>query len=160
MEKQSASRSEQAPTSTIYSYYVLLVLTLVYMFSTVDRTLISVLAEPIKAEFGLSDGQLGLLTGLAFAISYSIAGIPLGLLVDRVRRATLLASLVTIWSGLTFLSGMATSAIALALARIGVGASEAGAACARAKPGSNSIAASSFSPAPGHAASMRVTPSR
>lgn len=127
MEKQSASRSEQAPTSTIYSYYVLLVLTLVYMFSTVDRTLISVLAEPIKAEFGLSDGQLGLLTGLAFAISYSIAGIPLGLLVDRVRRATLLASLVTIWSGLTFLSGMATSAIALALARIGVGASEAGA---------------------------------
>src|SRR3546814_8863663 len=97
------------------------------MFGTVDRTLISVLAEPIKAEFGLSDGGLGLLTGLAFAISYSIAGIPLGLVVDRVRRTSLLASLVAIWSGLTFFSGMATSAVTLALARIGVGASEAGA---------------------------------
>src|SRR3546814_14046027 len=75
------------------------------MFGTVDRTLISVLAEPIKAEFGLSDGGLGLLTGLAFAISYSIAGIPLGLVVDRVRRTSLLASLVAIWSGLTFFSG-------------------------------------------------------
>src|SRR3546814_12940816 len=63
----------------------------------------------------------------AFAISYSIAGIPLGLVVDRVRRTSLLASLVAIWSGLTFFSGMATSAVTLALARIGVGASEAGA---------------------------------
>ena len=126
MEKQSAAESP-APSSSIYSYYVLCVLTLVYMFSTVDRTLISVLAEPIKAEFGLSDGELGLLTGLAFAISYALAGIPLGLLVDRVRRTRLLASLVAVWSCLTFLSGMATSAITLALARIGVGASEAGA---------------------------------
>src|SRR3546814_8390121 len=78
MEKQAAD-DEHAPSSTAYRYYVLCVLTLVYMFGTVDRTLISVLAEPIKAEFGLSDGGLGLLTGLAFAISYSIAGIPLGL---------------------------------------------------------------------------------
>lgn len=117
----------QGKDSPAYSYYVLFILALVYMFSTVDRTLISVLAEPIKKEFGLSDGQLGLLTGLAFAISYSIAGIPLGLLGDRVRRTRLLASLVTVWSGLTFLSGMATSALTLTLARIGVGASEAGA---------------------------------
>src|SRR3546814_11913384 len=91
MEKQAAD-DEHAPSSTAYRYYVLCVLTLVYMFGTVDRTLISVLAEPIKAEFGLSDGGLGLLTGLAFAISYSIAGIPLGLVVDRVRRPRLLAS--------------------------------------------------------------------
>lgn len=117
----------QAKDSPVYSYYVLAILALVYMFSTVDRTLISVLAEPIKTEFGLSDGQLGLLTGLAFAVSYSIAGVPLGLLGDRVRRTRLLASLVTVWSGLTFLSGMATSAVTLTLARIGVGASEAGA---------------------------------
>jgi len=126
MDMQSAIE-DQAKDSPAYSYYVLFILALVYMFSTVDRTLISVLAEPIKTEFGLSDGQLGLLTGLAFAVSYSIAGIPLGLLGDRVRRTRLLASLVTIWSGLTFLSGMATSAAMLTLARIGVGASEAGA---------------------------------
>jgi len=113
--------------SALRSYYVLAVLAFVYMFSTVDRTMISVLAEPIKREFGLSDSQLGLLTGLAFAISYSIAGIPLGLLADRVRRTRLLAALVTIWSGLTFLSGLATSALTLGLARIGVGASESGA---------------------------------
>jgi predicted MFS family arabinose efflux permease len=108
-------------------YYVLFVLALVYLFSSIDRTLISVLAEPIKREFGLSDGQLGLLTGLAFAISYSLAGIPLGLLVDRLKRTHLLAGLVSVWSALTFLSGMASSALTLAFARIGVGASEAGA---------------------------------
>src|SRR6185436_5629951 len=83
--------------------------------------------EPIKREFGLSDGQLGLLTGLAFAISYSVAGIPLGLLADRVARKRLLSGLVAVWSGLTFLSGIATSTLTLALARIGVGASESGA---------------------------------
>lgn len=126
MNMQSAIESP-SKDSPAYPYYVLFILALVYMFGTVDRTLISVLAEPIKTEFGLSDGQLGLLTGLAFAVSYSIAGIPLGLLGDRVRRTRLLASLVTIWSALTFLSGMATSAAALTLARIGVGASEAGA---------------------------------
>src|SRR3546814_3145992 len=121
MEKQAAD-DEHAPSSTAYRYYVLCVLTLVYMFGTVDRTLISVLAEPIKAEFGMSDGGLGLLTGLAFALSYSIAGVLLGLVVDRLRRTSLLASLVAIWSGLTSFSGMATSAVPLALARIGVGA--------------------------------------
>lgn len=114
-------------TVTPRSYYVLFILALVYLFSSIDRTLISVLAEPIKREFGLSDGQLGLLTGLAFAISYSLAGIPLGLLVDRWNRTRLLAGLVSAWSLLTFLSGLANSALTLALARIGVGASEAGA---------------------------------
>ena len=113
--------------SSAYAYYVLFILALVYLFSSIDRTLISVLAEPIKRDFGLSDGQLGLLTGLAFAISYSLAGIPLGLLVDRHSRTRVLAGLVTIWSGLTFLSGLAVSAVTLGLARIGVGASESGA---------------------------------
>ena len=123
-----ASASEaREQSSSIYAYYVLFILALVYLFSSIDRTLISVLAEPIKRDFNLSDSQLGLLTGLAFAISYSLAGIPLGLLVDRHRRTRVLATLVTIWSGLTFLSGLAVSAVTLGLARIGVGASEAGA---------------------------------
>jgi predicted MFS family arabinose efflux permease len=123
---EAKSDPAEAP-SAIRSYYVLAVLAFVYMFSTVDRTMISVLAEPIKREFGLSDSQLGLLTGLAFAISYSIAGIPLGMLADRYRRTRLLALLVSVWSALTFVSGLATSAFTLGLARIGVGASESGA---------------------------------
>jgi len=131
LSQNPSAADEQAPSQdeavTFRSYYVLFVLALVYLFSSIDRTLISVLAEPIKHEFGLSDGQLGLLTGLAFAVSYSLAGIPLGLLVDRWKRTHLLAGLVSVWSMLTFLSGMATSAVTLALARIGVGASEAGA---------------------------------
>lgn len=130
-----------APSVGLRSYYVLFVLAFVYLFSSIDRTLISVLAEPIKHEFGLSDGELGLLTGLAFAISYSIAGIPLGLAVDRVKRTHLLAGLITVWSGLTFLSGLATSAVTLALARIGVGASEAGAS-----PASMSLITDYFPP--------------
>jgi predicted MFS family arabinose efflux permease len=122
-----ATISAKQERSTAYDYYVVGVLALIYMFSSIDRTLISVLAEPIKLEFGLGDAQLGLLTGLAFAISYTLAGIPLGLMVDRFRRTRLLASLVAVWSLLTFLSGFATSAFTLALARIGVGASESGA---------------------------------
>lgn len=97
------------------------------MFSTIDRTLISVLAEPIKEEFGLSDGQIGLLTGAAFAISYSAAGIPLGILADRVMRVRLITAVVAIWSALTMASSLATGWATLALARVGVGAAESGA---------------------------------
>ncbi|MEZ5737644.1 MAG: MFS transporter [Novosphingobium sp.] len=110
-----------------YRYYVILILALVYTFSSIDRTLISVLAEPIKTEFALTDGQLGLLAGLAFAISYSLAGIPLGILIDRYSRTRILSSLVTVWSALTLLCGLASSWVMLMLARIGVGASESGA---------------------------------
>lgn len=122
----SASSAPQAKVGW-RAHYALFVLALVYLFSSIDRQLISVLAEPIKQEFHLSDGGLGLLTGLTFAISYALAGVPLGLLADRMSRTKLLSSLVAIWSGLTFFSGIAPSAGAFALARIGVGASEAGA---------------------------------
>jgi predicted MFS family arabinose efflux permease len=108
-------------------YYVVAVLALVYMVSSIDRMLISTVAEPIKLEFQLSDSALGVLTGLVFSVSYTIFGIPLGVLIDRVNRTRLLAGLISLWSGLTFLSGFASSYLMLAAARAGVGASEAGA---------------------------------
>ncbi|WP_240654634.1 MFS transporter [Croceicoccus ponticola] len=120
-------KGDDAQSPSAYDYYVVGILALIYMFSTIDRTLISVLAEPIKEEFALSDGQIGLLTGAAFAISYSAAGIPLGMLADRLVRVRLLASLVSVWSFLTVASSLATGWVTLALARVGVAAAESGA---------------------------------
>jgi predicted MFS family arabinose efflux permease len=114
-------------TSRAYRFYVMLVLGLIYVVSSIDRMMISTVAELIKHDFHLTDTQLGVLVGLFFAISFSICGIPIGVLVDRVNRTRLLATLVLLWSGLTLLSGLARSYSMLALARIGVGASESGA---------------------------------
>jgi predicted MFS family arabinose efflux permease len=88
----------------------------------------SILIEPVKAEFKLSDGQLGLLTGLAFGATYALAGLPMGWLIDRVNRTKLLAAVVAIWSACTAICGFAQSYTALVLARLAVGASESAAA--------------------------------
>jgi len=114
---------ESVPAS---SWYALAILTLIYSCHFLDRTMISIIVEPVRAEFHLHDSQIGMLTGLAYGATFAVAGIPLGLLIDRVNRVRLLALLVTIWSGMTILSGMANSYIHLLLARMGVGASEAG----------------------------------
>ncbi|MES2025630.1 MAG: MFS transporter [Pseudomonadota bacterium] len=108
------------------SWYALSILTMIYSCHFLDRTMISIIVEPVRAEFHLHDSQIGLLTGLAYGATFAIAGIPIGLLIDRTNRIKLLAILVTIWSGMTILSGVANSYIQLLLARMGVGASEAG----------------------------------
>lgn len=113
-----------------YRYYVMLLLSAIYLLSSIDRMMVSTVAEPLKLEFGLSDTQLGVLTGLYFAISFSICGIPVGLLVDRLNRVRLLSGLLCLWSLLTLVSGFAGSYAMLALARIGVGGAEAGAPAA------------------------------
>lgn len=110
------------------SWYTLAVLTMVYTIHSVDRSIISVVIEPVKAEFGLSDGQIGFLTGLAYGATYSLAALPLGFLIDRVNRQRLLAVLVAVWSSCTALCGLAQSYFALVLARLPVGAAEAGGA--------------------------------
>lgn len=92
----------------------------------VDRNIVNVVLEPLRAEFHLSDSQLGLFAGTVFAVSYMIAGIPVGRLADRVNRRNLLAAILAIWSVLTALCGFAQSFLLLMLARIGVGAAEAG----------------------------------
>jgi MFS family permease len=109
-----------------YARYVLGTLMCVYMIHHLDRMTIALLLEPIGKEFRLSDAQRGLLAGFAYAIPFALAGLPLGMLIDRVPRVRLLAVLLATWSALTALCALATSFWWLALARIGVGVAESG----------------------------------
>lgn len=111
-----------------YAYYVLVMLTLVSTLNFVDRQLMSILLEPIKAEFRLSDTQLGFLTGFAFAIFYSIMGIPLAKFADQGNRSRLIAGVIIVWSLMTALCGFTVGFASLLVARIGVGIGEAGSA--------------------------------
>ncbi len=106
--------------------YVLGVLVVVYTFNFIDRQILSILLEPIKLELELSDSQLGLLTGFAFALFYATLGIPIARYADRGNRRNLIALSLTIWSGFTALSGVAQNFWYLLVARIGVGVGEAG----------------------------------
>lgn len=96
------------------------------MFNFMDRQILSILQEPIRAEFGLSDSQLGLLTGLSFAIFYTTCGLPVARFADRYRRIPIMAGACAVWSLFTALSGFAQSFTQLLLARLMVGAGEAG----------------------------------
>ena len=109
-----------------YRTYVLVMLTLVYAVNFIDRQLLTILQESIKLELGLSDLQLGLLTGLAFAIFYVLAGIPIARLAERSNRRNIIAASIGIWSFMTAISGFVANYAQLVLARIGVGIGEAG----------------------------------
>lgn len=109
-----------------YRTIVLLLLTLVYGFNFIDRQIVGILAPFIQADLDLSNTQLGLLIGLAFAAFYTILGIPLAFLADRMNRVTLLSLALATWSGFTALTGFAQNFMHIALARVGVGIGEAG----------------------------------
>jgi len=104
----------------------MVVLAVVYMFNFVDRQILAILLPAIRDEFLVSDTVLGLLAGTAFAVFYATLGVPIALLADRWNRRNLIAIALTIWSGMTALSGMAANIWQLALARVGVGIGEAG----------------------------------
>jgi predicted MFS family arabinose efflux permease len=108
------------------SRYALIMLTIAYAFNFIDRQILVILQEPIKADMGLSDAQLGLLSGFSFALVYITAGIPIAYWADRGNRRNIVALAVTVWSGMTALSGFAQNYSQLLLARIGVGIGEAG----------------------------------
>jgi MFS family permease len=128
--------------SPLRQWSFLAVLFLVSTSNYVDRNIIAVLLEPIKAEFGVSDTQLGLLTGLSFAVFYATLGIPVARWADRGNRKTIITLSLSIWSVMTALCGLAQSFWQLALVRIGVGAGEAGAL-----PPAQSLVADYFGPA-------------
>ena len=104
----------------------LVLLTAVGTMNFVDRQILSVLAEPIRQELGLSDTQLGLLTGLSFALFYAIMGVPAAMLADRYNRVRLVGAACLMWSFFTGACGSAQSFVQLALARFGVGVGESG----------------------------------
>lgn len=109
-----------------YRHYVLLLLTLVYALNFIDRQILVILQESIKADMGLSDTQLGLLTGFAFAVFYVSVGIPIARWADLGNRRNIIALAIAVWSAMTALSGLTQNFVQLLLARIGVGVGEAG----------------------------------
>jgi len=106
--------------------YVLFILVVVYTFNFIDRQIVGILAVPIKADLGLTDSQLGLMGGLAFALFYTGLGIPVAMLADRFSRTWIMTAALIIWSGMTAASGLATNFWQLFAARLGVGVGEAG----------------------------------
>lgn len=118
---------EGSQRASPYNWYALGILTLVYLVNFVDRQILSILANDVKADLGITDAQLGFLYGTAFAIFYALFGIPLGRLADGTRRLRVLSLGLALWSAMTVLSGLARNATQLTLARVGVGVGEASA---------------------------------
>ena len=139
-------RDEQPDTqghrfSRAYTHYVLGALLLVYVFNFIDRQILAILAEPIKRDLGLSDTQIGALSGVAFGILYATLGIPIARLADRYSRVNIIAICLLLWSAMTALCGLAQNYWQLLLARVGVGIGEAGGS-----PPSHSLIADYFPP--------------
>ena len=120
------SRSGTGTAPLAYRSYVLAVLVLVYTFNFIDRQIVGILAVPIKAELHLSDSQLGLMGGLAFALFYTLLGIPIARLADRVSRTGIMTAALALWSLMTAICGLTQNFTQLFMARVGVGVGEAG----------------------------------
>src|SRR4051812_16135004 len=98
---QSIELTRAADTDAATRRWVLGVLVVVYTFNFIDRQILSILLEPIKHELGLSDTQLGFLTGFAFAAFYATLGMPIARIADRGNRRNLVAAALTVWSAMT-----------------------------------------------------------
>ena len=108
-----------------YANYVLGLLFFVYVFNFIDRQILAILLEAIKRDLGASDTAMGILSGFAFAVFYTFAGIPIARWADRGSRRSIIALGLGVWSAMTAASGLAQSFVQLALARVGVGVGEA-----------------------------------
>ena len=135
--KMATGQPEGGP----YAWYVVAVLILAYTFSFIDRQILTLMVGPIRATLGISDFQLSLLHGLAFALFYSVLGIPIGLMVDRKKRTTIIAIGIAVWSVMTSLCGFAQNFVQLFVARMGVGVGE-----AALSPGAYSMISDYFPP--------------
>ena len=123
---QRKTMTEQKQPSKSYRTLVLILLTTVYGFNFIDRQIVGILAPFIQEDLNLTNTELGLLIGLAFAIFYTTVAIPIAWLADRYNRVNILSLALATWSGFTALTGLATNFIQIGLARMGVGIGEAG----------------------------------
>ena len=139
--EEAGTRAPPVASGGRYALYVLGVLFLVYAVNFIDRNMLSILAQEIKTALKVSDAQIGFLYGTAFAIFYALFGVALARLADGWYRVRLIAIGLTLWSGMTALSGLAGSFGQLAAARVGVGIGE-----ASASPAAYSLLADYFPP--------------
>ena len=128
-----ASVSEAGDTQVVtktkwssYQIYIIFLLMIVYMINFIDRQIIAILSPLIKADLQLTNTELGLLKGLAFAVIYAVASLPIAWLADRKNRVSIISVSIAFWSGMTALCGMAQNFTQLIIARVGVGIGEAG----------------------------------
>jgi len=123
----SADQSSDSPSwpRPAVAWFGVGVLVLAFIFSIADRIIISLLVDPIKADLGLTDTDMGLMMGLAFAIFYALMGLPIGRMADKYSRRTIIGVGIFLWSIMTVLCGLARSFTELFLARVGVGVGEA-----------------------------------
>lgn len=127
MSNQTAGPAP-APLAPAYRRYALGVLLAIYTLNFLDRQIVTILAEPIRNDLGLKDWQLGMMTGFAFALLYTVMGIPIARYAERANRPFIIATATAVWSLFTVFCGMATNFVQLILARVGVGIGEAGCA--------------------------------
>ena len=127
MERTPPAQSISHAYTPMYRGYMLAVLTITYVFNGVDRSIMWVMLEPMKRDLGLTDMQLGWLSGFAFGAVYALVGVPIGLLADRAVRKRIIATAVGVWSAMTIACGFATTFWQLFVARVAVGAAESGA---------------------------------
>jgi len=124
--EQTADSGQVRVLSNGYRTYALCMLLLIYMMNFLDRQIVNILAEPIKKDLGLLDWQIGAMSGLAFALFYTLLGLPIAQIAERGHRPLIIAGALAVWSGFTAIGGLAQNFTQLVLARIGVGIGEAG----------------------------------
>ena len=127
-ENTDMATTASSPSGAQSVRLTLWILLVVYVFNFIDRQIVNILAEPIARDLDLSDTQIGLMTGLAFALFYTVLGLPIARFADRpgTNRPRLIAVALGLWSAMTALCGVAQNFWQLLLARIGVGVGEAG----------------------------------
>jgi MFS family permease len=122
----SGSKPDRIGYSIAYKRSVILLLTLAYTLNSADRTLIAIIGQPLKVDLNLTDAQLGVLIGTAFATLYAFSGLPIARLAERFNRVIIISTALAVWSALTALCGAAANFTQLLMLRMAVGVGEAG----------------------------------
>ncbi|HTB88374.1 MAG TPA: MFS transporter [Steroidobacteraceae bacterium] len=122
----SGLKPDRTGYSIAYKRSVILLLTLAYTLNSADRTLIAIIGQPLKADLNLTDAQLGVLIGTAFATLYAFSGLPIARLAERFNRVIIISTALAVWSALTALCGAAANFTQLLMLRMAVGVGEAG----------------------------------